>query len=84
MAGIAGEAIELGHDGKNLRYLAGLSSPTRRDVAGTVDGALRELGVQAPIAKNEAALLMAKQVASEIVEGHIEQWRVPYLDFVLS
>ena len=74
MPGIARTAIELGHDGKDLRYLAGLNNPTRRDVTGTVDGALRELGVQTPVAKSEAALFMAKQVASEIVEGHLEPY----------
>jgi hypothetical protein len=75
MPEIARQALELGHDGKHLRGLAGLISPTRRDVAETVDGALRELGVQSPIAKRDAAFWMAKRVASEIVEGRIEPYR---------
>jgi hypothetical protein len=74
MPGIAREALEFGHDGKQLRYLAGLTSPTRRDVAETVDGALRELGVQTPLAKHDAALWMARQVATEIVKGRLEPY----------
>jgi hypothetical protein len=74
MPGIACQALELGHDGKNLRRLAGLSIPVRRDVVEVVDAALRELGVQAPIAKRDAALWMARQVAGEIIEGRIEPY----------
>ena len=40
MPGIACQALELGHDGKNLRYLAGLSGPARRDILEIVDGAM--------------------------------------------
>jgi hypothetical protein len=74
MPGIACQALELGNDGKNLRYLAGLTSPARRDVVEIVDGALRELGVQVPITKSDAALWMAKRVAGEIIEGHIDPY----------
>jgi hypothetical protein len=74
MPGIACQALELGHDGKNLRRLAGLSSPVRRDVVDVVDAALRELGVQAPVAKRDAALWMARRVADEIIEGRIEPY----------
>lgn len=74
MTDLACQALELGHDGKCLRYLAGLTSPTRRDIEKTVEGAMQELGVRAPIAKSDAALWMAKRVASEIIEGHIEPY----------
>jgi hypothetical protein len=74
MPGIACQALEAGHDGKDLRRLAGLSSPARRDVVEVVDAALRELGVQAPIAKRDAALWMAKRVAGEIIDGRIEPY----------
>jgi hypothetical protein len=53
---IAREAIEHGWDGKNLAQLAALVKPTKRDVEGLVDGALRELGVAAPLSRDEAAL----------------------------
>lgn len=72
MPEIACQALEQGRDGKNLRYLAGLSGPIRRDIVEIVDRALRELGVETPITKREAALSMARRVASEITEGFIE------------
>jgi hypothetical protein len=74
MPGIACQALESGQDGKCLRSLAGLTNPSRRDIAETVDGAMRELGVQAPIAKCDAALWMARRLAREIIEGRIEPY----------
>jgi len=74
MPGIACEALELGHDGESLRRLAGLSCPARRDIVEVVDAALRELGVQAPVAKRDAALWMARRVAGEIIEGRIKPY----------
>jgi hypothetical protein len=56
MPAIACDALKEGRDGKNLRYRAGLSRPARRHVLEIVDGALRELGVQAPITPRDAAL----------------------------
>ncbi|MGB9466606.1 MAG: hypothetical protein WBR10_15975 [Candidatus Acidiferrum sp.] len=74
MPGIACQALESGHDGKCLLYLAGLTRPARRDITETVDGAMRELGVRAPIAKSDAALWMANRVAGKIIEGRIEPY----------
>lgn len=74
MPGIACQALELGHDGKNLRRLAGLTNPSRRDITEIVDGSLQELGVQAPITRRVAALWMARRAAGEILEGHIEPY----------
>jgi len=50
------DALKHRHDGNNLRRLAGLVRPTRRDVERIVDGAFRELGVAAPLSKDNAAL----------------------------
>jgi hypothetical protein len=75
MPAIAVAALELGHDGRSLRRLAGLDRPTRRDVSDLVDGALRELGVGAPMTRRNANLWMATHVAREIIEGRLE----PYL-----
>jgi hypothetical protein len=75
MPGIACRALEEGHDGPNLRQLAGLDNPARRNVTKLVEGALRELGVRAPIAKRDAALCMAGHVAREIIEGKVEPYR---------
>jgi hypothetical protein len=74
MTGIACQALELGHDGKNLRYLAGLSNPARREILGIVENAICELGVQAPITKRDSALWMARWVAGEILEGRVEPY----------
>lgn len=51
----AREALEQGYDGKNLAQLAVLTKPTKRDVEGIVDSALRELGVAAPLSTDSAA-----------------------------
>lgn len=56
MPEFAQEALANGADGKNLAQLAGLVEPTKRDVQGLVDGVFRELGVAAPLSKDEAAL----------------------------
>lgn len=75
MPGIARRALELGHDGQNLRRRAGLDNPTKRDGAKLVDAALRELRVRVPISKRDAALWMARRAAQEIVERKIEPYR---------
>ncbi|HEY2461794.1 MAG TPA: monofunctional biosynthetic peptidoglycan transglycosylase [Candidatus Acidoferrum sp.] len=74
MTEIACQALELGHGGKNLRRLAGLTNPARRDITEIADGALREFGVVVPITKHDAALWMARWVAKEIVEGRIQPY----------
>lgn len=74
MPGIACEALEMGHNGRNLRRLAGLRSPARRDVVELVDAAVRELGLQAPMAKKDAALWMARRMAVGIIEGRIDPY----------
>jgi hypothetical protein len=74
IAVIACQALEQGQDGKNLRYLAGLSSPVRRDILKIVDGALQEWGVQAPVTPHDAALWMARHLADDIVKGRIEPY----------
>jgi hypothetical protein len=68
MPGIACEALELGHGGKNLRCLAGLRNPARRDIAEVHCGNWQ----QELINKHNAALWMARRMTSEIIEGHIE------------
>jgi hypothetical protein len=74
MTRLAGQALELGHDGKNLRCLAGLSGPARRNIVDIVDGAMYELGVNIPITKQDAALWMARHLAAEILAGRIEPY----------
>ena len=58
------QALEQGHEGPNLRRLAGLLRPTKRDVDGIIDGALRELGVAVPLSKEAAVLWTLDAVKS--------------------
>jgi hypothetical protein len=68
---MAREAIEHGCDGKNLAQLAVLVKPTKRDVKELVDGALRELGVTAPLSADEAALWILGSVKANAGSGKI-------------
>jgi len=68
---IALEAMERGFNGKNLAQLAVLVMPTKRDVEGLVDGALRELGVAAPLSKDDAALWILGSVKGSADSGKI-------------
>jgi hypothetical protein len=68
---MAREAIELGFDGKNLAQMATLVKPTKRDVERLVDGALRELGVNAPLSTEEAALWILGSVKEGSGSGKI-------------
>jgi hypothetical protein len=65
------QAIEHGCEGKNLAQLATLAKPLKRDVEGLVDGALRELGVAAPLSKDEAALWVLGSVRASAGSGKI-------------
>ena len=66
---IARDAIEHGFDGKNLSVLATLVKPTKRDVEGLVDAALRELGIPAPLSTDEAALWILGSVKASAGSG---------------
>ncbi|MFI5095815.1 MAG: hypothetical protein ACHQIK_20500 [Candidatus Acidiferrales bacterium] len=68
---VALQAIEHGCEGKNLSQLATLMKPSKRDVEGLVDGALRELGVTAPLSKDEAALWILGSVKASAGSGKI-------------
>jgi hypothetical protein len=68
---VALQAIEHGCEGKNLAQLATLVKPSKRDVEGLIDGALRELGVTAPLSKDEAALWLLGSVKASAGSGTI-------------
>jgi hypothetical protein len=74
MPAIAWQALEDGQDGRNLRYLAGLSAPARRDILETVEGALRELGARVPLTRHEATLLIVSRIARNILDGRMEPY----------
>jgi hypothetical protein len=70
MPGIAADALELGYDGPALRILAGLMNPTEGDIRQEkIDAAFREMGVAAPISKEQARMNLARQSAVKAIHG---------------
>ena len=69
---IAADALEQGFDGRSLRRLAALQNPVNADVAESeVEAAFRELGVAAPISRNDAQLALAVECATGALSGKI-------------
>jgi hypothetical protein len=72
---IAADALEEGLDGPGLRALAGLASLSRRDIraedirANEIDSAFCEMGISAPIAKDQARLILATESAQKALHG---------------
>jgi hypothetical protein len=67
---IATAAMEDGHDGPALRRLAGLANPVAIDIQDSeVDTAFREMGVDAPITKDDARLALALKSAHKALNG---------------
>jgi hypothetical protein len=70
MPGIAADALEQGYDGRALRILAGLRNPTEGDIRQQeIDSAFREMGIAAPITKEQARLILARQSAVKAIHG---------------
>ncbi|MGA2808765.1 MAG: hypothetical protein ABSE87_11565, partial [Terracidiphilus sp.] len=72
---IAANALEEGLDGPGLRTLAGLTSLSSHDIrvedirANEIDSAFWEMGVNAPITKDQARLVLAKESAQRALHG---------------
>jgi hypothetical protein len=70
---LAINALVNGYDGVALRKLAGLEG--RRNIAesdlpsGLIDAAFRELGVDAPIPRDTAALILATEAVKGAIQG---------------
>jgi hypothetical protein len=70
LPGIAADALEQGYDGRALRILAGLIKPTAADIRDDeIDGAFIEMGIAAPIPKEKARSILAKQSAAKAING---------------
>ena len=75
LPGIAADALEEGYDGPALRKLAGMSSLSTGELraesfqSDDVDSAFREMGVDAPIARQEAQLSLAADSAKMALDG---------------
>jgi len=64
------EALERGFDGKALRIIAGLVNPTARDIRQEeINSAFSDMGVNAPIPKEEARLALATEAARRALSG---------------
>lgn len=64
------EALEHGFDGRCLRRLSGLVNPVQRDIRQEeIDAAFREMGVNAPISKDKARLVLATNAVRRALAG---------------
>lgn len=71
MPQIAQDALEQGYDGPALRYLAGLINPVEADVdLKEIDSAFHEMGVDAPLTKDEARLSLAAEAVARVLSGN--------------
>jgi hypothetical protein len=70
LPGICIQALEHGFDGRALRSLSGLVNPVQSDIRQEeIDSAFREMGVNAPIPKDEARLVLAMDAAKKALDG---------------
>ena len=70
LPGICIEALEHGFDGRALRRLSGLVNPVQSDIRQEeIDSAFRDMGVNAPIPKEEARLVLATDAAKRALAG---------------
>ena len=72
---IAADALQLGYDGPALRRLAGLANRIRKEIreddvrANEIDSVFREMGVNAPITKDKARMVLAVESANRALNG---------------
>ena len=68
---LAQDALEFGHDGKNVRRIAGLIRPNQADLLPLMPGFFAEMGVSAPLAREQAARLLVRLIAEGISERRV-------------
>jgi hypothetical protein len=72
---IAADALQLGYDGPALRRLAGLANRIGSEIraddvrAKEIDSAFHEMGVNAPITKDKARMVLAIESANRALKG---------------
>src|SRR6185312_12779867 len=71
----AADALEAGYDGPALRRLAGLIKPTSTDVVDLFEKALTEIGTVKIQNAQQAAVLVARSTARDILEERIDPLR---------
>jgi len=72
MPQFAADALESGHDGPALRRLAGMMTPTSRDVGDLFERSLTEIGTIRIRNAEQGALLLARTTARDIVEERVD------------
>ena len=73
LPGICIKALEHGFDGRALRRLSGLVNPVERDMRQEeIDAAFREMGVNAPIPKEQARLVLAREAIRRALAGETD------------
>ena len=72
MPAFAADALEAGYDGPALRKLAGLIKPTSVDIGDLFKQSLTEIGTVTIHNREEAALLLARTTARNIVNGQMD------------
>jgi ABC-type transport system substrate-binding protein len=68
----AADALEAGYDGPALRRLAGMVKPTSTDIGDLFKQSLTEIGTVTIHNAEQAAVLLARTTAQDIVEGRID------------
>jgi hypothetical protein len=67
---IALDALEEGYDGPALHSLAGIVSPIGSEMDWKlIDSAFREMGIDAPISRDQARLALAAELAENTLNG---------------
>jgi hypothetical protein len=69
---IAADALEQGYDGDALRRLAGLINPVASDIRiADINSAFTEMGVAAPLTRDYARLVLARESATQALHGDL-------------
>jgi hypothetical protein len=79
----AWQALELGYDGPALRRLAAFESPTFFEIGDLFEKVNREMG-RHPMAKRDAAILLAKEIAGKVLSREKERLTGAYEIFLLG
>jgi hypothetical protein len=75
MPAIAADLLEIGFDTPSIRRLAGeLQIHCSADAEWLVSGMFRELGIVYPLAKEDAQLVVSRQIAREVIAGKRNAW----------
>jgi hypothetical protein len=72
MPQFAADALEAGHDGPALRRLAGMVKATSTDIGDLFKQSLIEIGTVTIHNAEQAAILLARMTARDIIEGRID------------